>query len=68
VAAFTEPFLIEDREILGATSVGIVLGPRDGNTPLDIMKNADTAHYRAKQTGKNRVELYWRPRGSRGRD
>lgn len=55
VAAFTEPFLVEGREILGATSVGIVLAPRDGNTPLDIMKNADTALYRAKKAGPGTI-------------
>lgn len=55
VAAFTEPFLIEGREFVGATSVGIVLAPRDGNTPLDIMKNADAALYRAKKAGPGMV-------------
>ncbi|MET4391255.1 diguanylate cyclase (GGDEF)-like protein [Bradyrhizobium sp. F1.4.3] len=55
VAAFTEPFLIEGCEIVGATSVGIVLAPRDCNTPLDIMKNADTALYRAKKAGPGAV-------------
>lgn len=55
VAAFTEPFLIEGCEISGATSVGIVLAPRDGNTPLDIMKNADAALYRAKKAGPGTV-------------
>ena len=55
VAAFTEPFLIEGCEIFGATSVGIVLAPRDGNTPLDIMKNADAALYRAKKAGPGTV-------------
>ncbi|UVO27499.1 bifunctional diguanylate cyclase/phosphodiesterase [Bradyrhizobium arachidis] len=55
VASFAEPFLVEGCEILGATSVGIVLAPRDGNTPLDIMKNADTALYRAKKAGPGTV-------------
>ncbi|MFT4115759.1 putative bifunctional diguanylate cyclase/phosphodiesterase [Bradyrhizobium sp.] len=55
VAAFTEPFLIEGRAIIGATSVGIVLAPRDGNTPLDVMKNADAALYRAKKAGPGTV-------------
>ncbi len=55
VAAFTEPFLIEGCEIVGATSVGIVLAPRDGDTQLDIMKNADTALYRAKKAGPGTV-------------
>jgi diguanylate cyclase (GGDEF)-like protein len=55
VAAFAEPFLIAGCEIVGATSVGIVLAPRDGNTPLDIMKNADAALYRAKKAGPGTV-------------
>ncbi|TGN89334.1 EAL domain-containing protein [Bradyrhizobium yuanmingense] len=55
VAAFSEPFQIEGRQIVGATSVGIVLAPRDGNTPLDLMKNADAALYRAKKAGPGTV-------------
>lgn len=55
VAAFAEPFPIEGRQVVGATSVGIVLAPRDGNTPLDLMKNADAALYRAKKAGPGSV-------------
>ncbi|MBR0737707.1 EAL domain-containing protein [Bradyrhizobium liaoningense] len=55
VAAFAEPFQIEGRQIVGATSVGIVLAPRDGNMALDIMKNADAALYRAKKAGAGTV-------------
>ena len=55
VAAFSEPFQIEGRQIVGATSVGIVLAPRDGSTPLDLLKNADAALYRAKKAGPGSV-------------
>ncbi|MDA9543857.1 MULTISPECIES: bifunctional diguanylate cyclase/phosphodiesterase [unclassified Bradyrhizobium] len=55
VAAFSEPFQIEGRQMVGAISVGIVLAPRDGNTPLDLMKNADAALYRAKKVGPGTV-------------
>ncbi|MHB0770209.1 putative bifunctional diguanylate cyclase/phosphodiesterase [Bradyrhizobium sp. 5.13L] len=55
VAAFTEPFQFEGRRIVGATSVGIVLAPRDGNTPFDLMKNVDAALYRAKKAGPGTV-------------
>jgi len=55
VAAFAKPFLIEGREIVGATSVGIVLAPRDGTTPLDLLKHADTALYRAKKSGPGTI-------------
>lgn len=58
VAAFAEPFPIEGRQVVGATSVGIVLAPRDGNTPLDLMKNADAALYRAKKAGPGTVRFF----------
>ena len=58
VAAFTEPFRIEGRQIVGATGVGIVLAPRDGTTPLDIMKNADAALYRAKKAGPGTIRFF----------
>ncbi|MGT2504212.1 putative bifunctional diguanylate cyclase/phosphodiesterase [Bradyrhizobium guangxiense] len=58
VAAFTEPFRIEGRQIVGATSVGIVLAPRDGATPLDVMKNADAALYRAKRAGPGTIRFF----------
>ncbi|MDA9445177.1 MULTISPECIES: putative bifunctional diguanylate cyclase/phosphodiesterase [Bradyrhizobium] len=58
VAAFTEPFRIEGRQIVGATSVGIVLAPRDGTTALDVMKNADAALYRAKKAGPGTIRFF----------
>ncbi|KYG98138.1 GGDEF domain-containing phosphodiesterase [Bradyrhizobium sp. DOA1] len=58
VAAFAEPFRIEGRQIVGATSVGIVLAPRDGATPPAIMKNADAALYRAKKAGAGSVRFF----------
>jgi diguanylate cyclase len=55
VAAFADPFPIDGREILGATSVGIVLAPRDGNLPHDLLKHVDIALYRAKKAGPGTV-------------
>lgn len=49
VAAFDEPLRIDGRQIVGATSVGIVLAP------LDLMKNADAALYRAKKAGPGTI-------------
>ncbi|MCA1378767.1 MULTISPECIES: EAL domain-containing protein [unclassified Bradyrhizobium] len=58
VGAFGEPFLIERCEIAGATSVGIVLAPRDGNTPHELLKNVDLALYRAKKAGPGTVRFF----------
>jgi diguanylate cyclase (GGDEF)-like protein len=55
VAAFADPFLIDGYEISGAVSVGIVLAPRDGNTPHDLLKHADIALYRAKKSGPRSI-------------
>ncbi|RMH36052.1 MAG: sensor domain-containing diguanylate cyclase [Deltaproteobacteria bacterium] len=41
-------------------SFGIAAYPESGEgTADDVVRRADTALYRAKRTGKNRVELYW---------
>jgi len=58
VAAFTDPFLIDGCEIKGATSVGIVVAPRDGNTPHGLLKNADIALYRAKKVGSGTIRFF----------
>src|SRR5262249_20204762 len=55
VAAFSDPFLIEGCEVVGATSVGIVLAPRDGNTSPDLLKHVDIALYRAKKAGPGTI-------------
>jgi diguanylate cyclase len=58
VAAFADPFLIEGREIFGATSIGIVLAPRDGNTPNDLLRHVDVALYRAKKATPGTVRFF----------
>ncbi len=55
VASFDDPLVIDGREAFGATSVGIVLAPRDGNTPHDLMKHVDIALYRAKKAGPGTI-------------
>jgi diguanylate cyclase (GGDEF)-like protein len=50
-----------DGEVVAVTaSFGIAAYPESGaQTADDLVRRADRALYRAKQTGKNRVELYW---------
>ncbi|WP_051291589.1 putative bifunctional diguanylate cyclase/phosphodiesterase [Fictibacillus gelatini] len=55
---FSSPFRIEDHEIFITPSIGISLYPHDGADPYSLMKNADTALYRAKECGRNTFQLY----------
>jgi diguanylate cyclase (GGDEF)-like protein len=52
------PFKIQESEIIISPSIGISLYPDNGSQPDDLLKNADTAMYHAKETGKNNVKLY----------
>jgi len=56
VDAFRNPFAIETRQIPVTASVGIAIYPHDGTNEDDLLKNADTAMYRVKQTGRNRYQ------------
>jgi diguanylate cyclase (GGDEF)-like protein/PAS domain S-box-containing protein len=57
--ALSYPFDIEDHEIFTTVSIGISLSNTDGNsTPEEMMRNADTAMYKAKSKGKDRFEIF----------
>jgi diguanylate cyclase (GGDEF)-like protein len=58
VAAFDEPFHIGKHELFLSASVGISLYPADGLTVVDLMRNADSAMYRAKALGRGRYHFY----------
>ena len=55
--ALSRPYRVEGGEVRVGASIGIALA-RSGDTPSELMRNADLAMYRAKQAGKGRVELY----------
>ena len=52
------PFFIEHRELFITTSVGVTLYPADGADPEALVRNADTAMYRAKEQGRDNYQLY----------
>jgi len=54
-----KPFYIDNRELHITVSIGIVTFPTtSGETSTDIIREADTAMYRAKADGKNHVRFY----------
>jgi diguanylate cyclase (GGDEF)-like protein/PAS domain S-box-containing protein len=53
-----KPFQIEGYDIHITTSVGIGIFPDDGDTLKKLKMNTDAALYRAKELGKNNVQLF----------
>ncbi|HZI83808.1 MAG TPA: EAL domain-containing protein [Casimicrobiaceae bacterium] len=58
IAVIAEPFLIQSREFKITCSVGVASFPRDGKDADALLRNADTALYRAKDLGRNTFQLY----------
>lgn len=53
-----KPFSIEERELHITTSIGITRCPQDGHDPDTIIRNADTAMYRAKDAGRDNFKFF----------
>ncbi|MGH9458977.1 MAG: putative bifunctional diguanylate cyclase/phosphodiesterase [Thermoanaerobaculia bacterium] len=58
LAAVKKPFVLGDHEIVVSVSIGISLFPTDGIDAETLVKNADTAMYRAKEHGRDAYEIY----------
>lgn len=58
LGALSESFEIERTELYVTASIGISAFPTDGENAETLLKNADTAMYRAKELGKNQFELF----------
>jgi diguanylate cyclase (GGDEF)-like protein len=58
IKCVTDTFVIMSHKIHIGASVGISLYPNDGGNPLTLLRNADTAMYRAKQSGGNQLQFY----------
>ncbi|MCL5292609.1 MAG: PAS domain S-box protein [Actinobacteria bacterium] len=58
IEAFKSPFSFDGHELHITTSMGIALYPIDGEDAETLLKNADTAMYRAKEKGRNNYQLY----------
>lgn len=52
------PMLIERFNLQVTPSVGIALLPQHGDNPEDLLKRADIALYRAKDAGRNTIQLF----------
>ncbi len=53
LAELRQPFTVADKDFIATVSIGIAIYPEDGNTPEDLIRNADLAMYQTKSQGKN---------------
>ena len=58
LARLGEAFSVRGTEHFLGASIGIVLFPDDGGSVETLLKNADSAMYRAKEAGRSRFEFF----------
>ncbi|HZM44564.1 MAG TPA: GAF domain-containing protein [Burkholderiales bacterium] len=58
VNALAAPFELDGHQAYISASIGVSLYPGDGDQVDTLLKNADTAMYRAKQQGRNGYQFY----------
>lgn len=58
LASIAEPCQINGLNYLVTCSIGISVYPDDGKDPSVLLKNADSAMYEAKKTGRNNYQVY----------
>jgi diguanylate cyclase (GGDEF)-like protein len=58
IGAISEPFDIGGHHAVIGASIGIAVGPGDGLSPDDLMRNADLALYRAKGDGRGTFRFF----------
>lgn len=55
---FDEPFELNNRSLSITVSIGIAIGNNHYSQETDLLRDADTAMYRAKAMGKSRYEIF----------
>lgn len=56
--SFREPFVIDGRELMLTLSIGVAISPENGLCASDLLRNADTAMYQAKDLGRNTYSFF----------
>ncbi len=56
--AIAEPILLEGRSLTVSASIGAAIFPQDGSSYATLLRNADSAMYRAKEAGRACYRFY----------
>jgi len=54
----SEPMFLDGQRLQVTPSIGVALIPDHGSTPADLLKRADIALYRAKDSGRNATQMF----------
>lgn len=57
-AEIAKPFIVGDRELKVTSSIGVSLFPQDAHDAETLLRHADIAMYRAKDSGRNTIEFF----------
>lgn len=63
-----EPFDLDGNRLYSSTSIGVAMSDREYEGPQAILRDADTAMYRAKAGGKNQVAFFDRAMHKRAKN
>jgi diguanylate cyclase (GGDEF)-like protein len=58
ISALSEPFDIDGHQAVIGASIGIAVGPGDGLSPDELLRNADLALYRVKNDGRGTFHFF----------
>ena len=58
IESVSEPYDIDGQQAVIGVSIGIAVGPGDGSSPDQLMRNADLALYRAKGDGRGTFRFF----------
>ncbi len=56
--SLSEPFGLDEGEVFLSTSIGVALSTGDGDTSATLLQHADAAMFRAKELGRDRMEIF----------
>ena len=56
--ALAKPFRLNEQESFISGSIGVTLFPSDATNAQDLIRNADSAMYKAKEHGKDNYQFF----------